>query len=63
MYEIKNLMKVLSRSEMPPEGLDDMICLNDLNEGSLLWNLKTRYENNQIYVSIFFWDYFLDNKI
>ena len=28
-----------------------MIYLSDLNEGSLLWNLKTRYENNLIYVS------------
>ena len=53
MYEIKNLMKVISRSEMPSEGVDDMICLTDLNEASLLWNLKTRYEKNQIYVSIF----------
>ena len=31
------------------EGIDDMIYLYDLNEASLLWNLKTRYEKNQIY--------------
>ena len=53
MYEIKNLMKVISRSEMPSDGVDDMICLTDLNEASLLWNLKSRYEKNQIYVSSF----------
>lgn len=51
MYEVKNFNKVLTRTELPSEGVDDMICLSDLTEGSLLWNLKTRYENNQIYVS------------
>ena len=44
------LSKVFTRSDMPAEGVDDMICLSDLSEGSLLWNLKIRYENNQIYV-------------
>ena len=38
---------------MPENGVDDMICLSDLTEGSLLWNLKIRYEKNQIYVSSF----------
>jgi myosin heavy subunit len=51
VYEIKNLNKISSRSEMPENGVDDMICLSDLTEGSLLWNLKIRYEKNQIYVS------------
>ena len=43
--------KITPRSEMPENGVDDMICLSDLTEGSLLWNLKIRYEKNQIYVS------------
>jgi myosin heavy subunit len=30
--------------------VDDMNCLHELTEGSLLRNLKIRYENNQIYV-------------
>ena len=46
------LSKVFTRSDMPAEGVDDMICLSDLSEGSLLWNLKIRYENNQIYVRL-----------
>ena len=44
------MSKVFTRSDMPVDGVDDMICLSDLSEGSLLWNLKIRYENNQIYV-------------
>lgn len=48
---MKNFNKIIPRSEMPPNGVDDMIFLNDLNEGSILWNLKVRYENKQqIYV-------------
>ncbi len=35
-----NTNKIYIRTEMPPNGLDDMILLNDLNEGSILWNLK-----------------------
>lgn len=31
------------------EGADDMNSLSDLTEGSLLWNLKIRYEKSQIY--------------
>ena len=58
LYEVKNLSKVSSRTLICNEsdsvgGIDDMICLSDLTEGSLLWNLKTRYERNQIYVSKF----------
>lgn len=33
-------------------GINDMTCLTDLNENSLLINLKARYEKNQIYVRI-----------
>ncbi len=36
---------------MPIEGVADMTCLSDLSEGSLLWNLKIRYDQNKIYVS------------
>ena len=51
LYEVKNLSKVSSRTLMSLDGVDDMICMSDLTEGSLLWNLKTRYERNQIYVN------------
>jgi len=47
-----NSNKIFIRTEeIPsPHGLDDMIQLNDLNEGSILWNLKLRYElKQQIY--------------
>ncbi|XP_023929919.1 unconventional myosin-XV-like [Lingula anatina] len=40
------------REELGEEGVDDMITLNDLNEGSLLWNLKIRYEREQIYTYV-----------
>ncbi len=30
-------------------GVDDMINLQDLHEGSLLFNLALRYQNNTIY--------------
>ena len=51
IYEMKNFNKMCSRSEMPTNGVDDMIFLNDLSEGSILWNLKIRYETKQqIYV-------------
>ena len=30
--------------------VEDMNCLNELTMETLLWNLKIRYERNQIYV-------------
>jgi hypothetical protein len=37
-----------------PENVDDLIRLNDLNEGSLLWVLRRRYseETPLIYVRV-----------
>ena len=33
--------------------VEDMNCLNELTVETLLWNLKIRYDKNQIYV----WEY------
>ena len=33
---------------------NDFNIFRDLHEGSLLWNLKTRYHAGQIYVSAYF---------
>ncbi|XKL66970.1 hypothetical protein PGB90_010390 [Kerria lacca] len=37
------------RQDLGQNGIDDMIQLTDLNEASLLWNLKIRYEKELIY--------------
>ncbi|XP_065213017.1 unconventional myosin-XV isoform X2 [Planococcus citri] len=37
------------RQDLGQNGIEDMIQLNDLNEASLLWNLKIRYEKELIY--------------
>ena len=36
------------------EKCEDMADLTYLNEASVLWNLKSRYQSNLIYVSFFF---------
>ena len=35
-----------------PQEVEDLIRLNDLNEGSLLWTLRTRYDGDKIYVGV-----------
>lgn len=42
-------MKEPKQTVAAMEGADDMNSLSDLTEGSLLWNLKVRYEKSQIY--------------
>ena len=39
-------------TEAPPAGVDDMTRLSYLHEPGVLQNLATRYELNEIYVSM-----------
>ena len=39
-------------TEAPPGGMDDMTKLSYLHEPGVLHNLATRYELNEIYVSL-----------
>lgn len=39
-------------AEAPPSGVDDMTKLAYLHEPGVLHNLKTRYDINEIYVSV-----------
>lgn len=43
--------KVKAMHPTSADGVEDMIMLSDLFEGSLLRNLRTRYNKDQIYVS------------
>lgn len=52
LFEVKSNESVLPRSSDSLVDIDDMICLNELNEASMLWNLKLRYEKNLIYVCL-----------
>ena len=51
----KKVVKSESVAQMNPpkfEKCEDMANLTYLNEASVLWNLKSRYQSNLIYVSI-----------
>ena len=39
-----NLLQVRIRQDLGKTGVEDMIQLTDLNEASLLWNLRLRYD-------------------
>ncbi|XP_050694860.1 unconventional myosin-XV-like isoform X6 [Eriocheir sinensis] len=49
VFTLTNLSSVRRRQDLGPTGVDDMISLSDLNEASLLWNLKIRYDKEMIY--------------
>ncbi|XP_064096637.1 unconventional myosin-XV-like isoform X2 [Macrobrachium nipponense] len=49
VFTLTNLSSVRRRQDLGPNGVEDMISLSDLNEASLLWNLKIRYDKECIY--------------
>ena len=49
LFLMFRLFQVRTRQDLGKTGVEDMIQLNDLNEASLLWNLRLRYDSNLIY--------------
>ncbi|XP_049851037.1 unconventional myosin-XV isoform X4 [Schistocerca gregaria] len=49
VFTLTSLAGVKRRQDLGQTGIDDMIQLSDLNEASLLWNLKIRYDRELIY--------------
>ena len=47
-FTLNNLSSVKTRQDLGQNGVDDMITLSDLNEASILWNLRIRYDNSNI---------------
>ena len=51
-FTLNNLSSVKSREDLGQNGVEDMVTLSDLNEASVLWNLRIRYDNQNIYTYI-----------
>ena len=51
-FTLNNLSSVRIRQDLGKTGVEDMIQLSDLNEASLLWNLRLRYDSNLIYTYV-----------
>ena len=47
-----HFFQVRIRQDLGKTGVEDMIKLSDLNEASLLWNLRLRYDSNLIYTYV-----------
>ncbi|EDL01223.1 mCG128875, isoform CRA_b [Mus musculus] len=52
MHSIRNLPSMRSREQHREDGVEDMTQLEDLQETTVLANLKTRFERNLIYTYI-----------
>ncbi|XP_063098230.1 unconventional myosin-XV [Cavia porcellus] len=52
MHSIRNLPSIRSREQRREDGVEDMTQLEDLQETTVLSNLKTRFERNLIYTYI-----------
>uniref|UniRef100_A0A8D9AYW5 Unconventional myosin-XV n=1 Tax=Cacopsylla melanoneura TaxID=428564 RepID=A0A8D9AYW5_9HEMI len=52
IFSLTSSNGVHRRQDLGPNGLEDMIQLSDLNEASLLWNLKIRYDKELIYTYV-----------
>jgi myosin-15 len=51
-FTLNNLSSVKTRQDLGQNGVEDMVTLSDLNEASILWNLRIRYDNSNIYTYI-----------
>ncbi|XP_046399408.1 unconventional myosin-XV isoform X2 [Ischnura elegans] len=49
VFTLTSLNGVRRRQDLGQYGIEDMIQLQELNEASLLWNLKIRYDKELIY--------------
>ena len=43
-FTLNNLSSVKTRQDLGQNGVEDMVTLSDLNEASILWNLRIRYD-------------------
>ena len=60
MQVITSISKVFPKdTEAPPGGVDDMTKLSNLHEPGVLQNLATRYELNEISVTVSYVTFYL----
>ncbi|XP_075232051.1 unconventional myosin 10A isoform X3 [Lycorma delicatula] len=52
VFSLTSTNGVRRRQDLGQNGIEDMIQLSDLNEASLLWNLKIRYDKEFIYTYV-----------